>query len=181
MTTRSKTDAAALTANKLGALWTTLEEAMDPVLVKLSPSSTALLIWLYHWAPKGVVELARVVRLSQPACTRAVASLVKQGLVRKTIISGKQIELHLTARGRLAAERMQLGRQQACASLLNTLTRTEREQLDQLLDKLLRAPVTDREYAMHVCRFCDHALCDGPACPIGCRATELEREADVTS
>ena len=164
-----------LDANRLGALWATLDEAMATALERHSSSKAAILLWLYHWAPVGVVELGRVVGLSQPACTRAVDSLVEQGLADRTHLSGKEVRLELTAAGRRAARRMQQRRLAACAGLLEALTPCEQALFATLADKLLKAPVSGRAYARHVCRFCDHAVCDGPLCPIGSQAFALEK------
>jgi len=167
----------ALDANRLGVLWSTLDRALSATLGGDSSSTAAMLAWLQHWAPVGVVELARVVGLTQPACTRALDKLVERGLVERTMLSGKDVRLALTPRGRAEARQLQRRRQQACAALLQALSADEQAQFARLADKLLQAPVTDRAYARTVCRFCDHAVCDGPACPIGCRATALENAA----
>jgi DNA-binding MarR family transcriptional regulator len=169
----------ALDANRLGALWSTLDRALSATLADDSPSTAAILLWLLHWAPTGVVELARVVGLTQPACTRALDKLVERGLVDRTALSGKEVRLTLTARGRAQARALQQRRHAACGALLQALSAGEQAQFARLATKLLQAPVTDRAYARQVCRFCDHAVCDGPACPIGCRATALE-ERDPT-
>jgi DNA-binding MarR family transcriptional regulator len=173
----SLSPAAALAANQLGVLWTTLDKALAPAFGELSGASAALLLWLQHWAPLGVVELARIAGLSQPACTRAVERLVQQGLIRRLPGNGKEVPLALTAKGSAAARRMQNQRLQACDRLLNALSGPERETLLTLVNKLVQAPVTDRAYARHVCRYCDHGICDGPLCPVGCRATALESQA----
>jgi DNA-binding MarR family transcriptional regulator len=167
----------ALDANRLGALWSTLDRTLSATLGDDSASTAAILAWLHHWAPIGVVELARVVGLTQPACTRALDKLVERGLVERTMLSGKEVRLALSARGHAQARQLQQRRQQACATLLQALSPAEQAQFARLADKLLQAPVTDRAYARQVCRFCDHAVCDGPACPIGCRATALEQAA----
>jgi DNA-binding MarR family transcriptional regulator len=169
-----------LEANRLGALWSTLDRALTATLADDSPSTAAILLWLHHRAPTGVVELARVVGLTQPACTRALDKLVQRGLVERMALSGKEVRLSLSTRGRAQARQLQQRRQQACAALLQALSTAEQAQFARLADKLLQAPVTDRAYARNVCRFCDHAVCDGPACPIGCRATALEREPGAT-
>lgn len=166
----------ALDANRLGALWSTLDRALSTTLADDSPSTAAILLWLQHWAPTGVVELARVVGLTQPACTRALDKLVERGLVERTVLSGKEVRLTLSARGRAQARALQQRRHAACGALLQALSADEQAQFARLATKLLQAPVTDRAYARTVCRFCDHAVCDGPACPIGCRATALEEQ-----
>ncbi|WP_348756253.1 MarR family winged helix-turn-helix transcriptional regulator [uncultured Aquincola sp.] len=167
----------ALQANKLGALWAVVGRAMTGAMGVHSESSAAILLWLYHWAPTGVVELGRVVGLSQPACSRAVDKLTAAGLLLKAPSGARETWLELSPEGRAEAERLQSARLQACDRLLNALSRQERATMATLLDKMLAAPVESRAYARNVCRFCDHGMCDGPACPVGCRATEIEGEA----
>ncbi len=164
----------ALRANKLGALWAVVGRAMSDAMQAHSESSVAILLWLYHWAPVGVVELGRVVGLSQPACSRAVDKLMAEGLLLKAPSGGREVWLELSPEGRARAEELQAARLRACDRLLAALSPQERSTMADLLDKLLAAPVADRAYARHVCRFCDHGVCDGPGCPVGCRATELE-------
>jgi DNA-binding MarR family transcriptional regulator len=173
--TRRNAGPSALDANRLGALWATLDRALSSAFEDDSPSAAAIVSWLYHWAPVGVVELARVVGLTQPACTRALDKLVARGLIERTTVSGKEVRLALTVPGRAHARQLQQRRLQACAVLLGALSPAEQKQFAALTDKVLQAPVADRAYARNVCRFCDHAVCDGPACPIGCRATAIER------
>lgn len=164
----------ALQANKLGALWAMVGRVMTEAMDTHSESSAAILLWLYHWAPTGVVELGRVVGLSQPACSRAVDKLTAAGLLLKAPSGAREIWLELSPVGRVEAERLQSARLQACDQLLGALSRPERATLVALLDKLLPAPVDSRLSARNICRFCDHAVCDGAACPVGCRATEIE-------
>lgn len=161
-------------ANRLGVAWATIDRALEGARDGDSPSSAALLTWLSHWAPAGVVSLARVVGLTQSACTRALDKLEADGLVAREHVSGRDVRLTLTAAGRARARVLARRRQQALSGLLAALTEREQRQLAALLDRLVAPPVEDRAYAHHVCRFCDHAVCDGPVCPIGCRATALE-------
>ncbi|MBA3771403.1 MAG: winged helix-turn-helix transcriptional regulator [Ramlibacter sp.] len=164
-------------ANKLGALWSTLDREMARAMDGHSATAAAMLLWLYHGSPTGVVELCRVVGVSQPAGSRAIDKLVQAGFFHKLSASAREVWLELSPAGRAEAERLQGRRLTACGSLLGALTPQEQVTMSALLDKLLTAPVIDRGYARNVCRFCDHAVCDGPACPVGCRATQIERAA----
>lgn len=157
----------ALDANRLGALWATLDRLMDAALPGQSRSSAAILLTLRHRAPINQIDLAAVVDLSQPACSRAVARLVEQGVVACRSGTGKAVELRLSAAGRRQADAMALRRLQALGGLLGILSHTERAALNAIVDKLVAPPVSGHAYAHQVCRFCDHGICDGPACPIG--------------
>jgi hypothetical protein len=44
-----------------------------------------------------------------------------------------------------------------------------------MLDRVLADATTSRAFARITCRLCEHDLCGPSVCPIGCRATELER------
>lgn len=170
-----------LQANKLGALWSTLDRAMASARDDYSPSAAALLIWLSHWQPSGVMQLARVVGLSQPACSRAVDTLAAAGLIEKTPSGGKEVHLALSRSGAREARRLQQQRLAACSGLLAALSAGERESLDRLIDRLTASAVTCRDDAKLLCRFCDHAVCDGPLCPIGRRATAIENGQAVAA
>jgi DNA-binding MarR family transcriptional regulator len=169
-----------LLANKLGALWTTIGQAVEAGFGSLSPSSAAALITLRHRQKLTATELGRILDLTQPASARLVAKLEAEGHVaRQKPASGKEIGLRLTPKGRRLAEDLQRQRLAACDRLLAALTPADRRLLDRLLSALLAAPVTNRAYARHVCRFCDHGVCDGPDCPIGCAATALEHSGEA--
>jgi len=170
----------ALLANKLGALWTTIGQAVEAGFGSLSPSSAAAVLTLRHRQTISATALGRILGLSQPASARLVGKLVMDGHVaRQERASGKEIGLRLTPKGRRLAEDLQRRRLAACERLLAALAPPDRRTLDRLLSALLAAPVTDRGYARHVCRFCDHGVCDGPDCPIGCAATASERRGEA--
>lgn len=164
----------ALDANRLGALWSTLALRMAAAQQERSESSAAILLTLHYHAPLSVNSLTDIVGLSQPACSRAVERLLQEELVAKERVRGMETELALTTAGRREARKLQQRRLGALGKLLDALSPEEQRTFNALVDMLLQAPVTDRAYARHVCRFCDHAVCDGPACPIGCAATALE-------
>lgn len=164
-----------LDANRLGALWSTLDALMAQAQDDYSPSSAAILLTLHYHAPLSVNALAAIVDLSQPACSRAVDRLLAAGLVEKERVRGMETGLGLSTEGRAEARKLQQRRIGALGKLLDTLAPPEQEVFNTLVNKLLQAPVTDRAYARRVCRFCDHRTCDGADCPIGCAATALER------
>lgn len=164
-----------LDANRLGALWSTLDALMAQAQDDYSPSSAAILLTLHYHAPLSVNALAAIVDLSQPACSRAVDRLLAAGLVEKERVRGMETGLGLSADGRAEARKLQQRRIGALGKLLDTLAPHEQEVFNGLVNKLLKAPVTGRAYARRVCRFCDHKTCDGADCPIGCAATALEQ------
>ncbi|MFX6830780.1 hypothetical protein ABTH65_19060, partial [Acinetobacter baumannii] len=68
----------------------------------------------------------------------------------------------------------QQARAAAIAPLLDALPPDERAPFDGMLARILAAATSSRRFARTTCRYCDHTICDGAACPIGCRARELE-------
>lgn len=173
MTRRERNQA--LQANKLAAMWSALDQAIEAALDGYSPSSAAILLWLTYWPPMSVSELGKVLRLSQPACSRAIDRLVDAGLVRKSDSGSRETWVEILPAGRAEARRLQARRLSAFGGMLGALTKSEQAEFTNLLDKLLAGVITSRADARHICRFCDHGVCDGPLCPVGCRATQIEQ------
>lgn len=170
-----------LLANKLGALWCTIDGALDDAFGDLSESSAAALLTLLHHQPLTTTQLSRILGLTQPATTRLVDKIAALDfLAKKARPRGKELDLRLTEKGRRAARRLQEARLSALQSLLADLNESQRAQLHALLNEMLAAPVQSRTYARRTCRFCDHAVCDGPLCPIGAAATEIEKQGDAS-
>lgn len=165
-----------LLCNKLGALWAVVDSSLHDALGPVSRSRAAALLTLHHFGRMTTTELSRIIGLSQPATTRLVDKIAGDGLLaRRSRTSGKEVDLRLTRKGEQAAQVLQRRRLESMSMLVAPLTETRRRQLEALLDEMLGTPVTSRAYARFVCRFCDHEICDGSRCPIGCAATAIER------
>jgi DNA-binding MarR family transcriptional regulator len=147
-------------SNKLAALWAALDAAMAHSFAQRSPASVAILLTLKHWAPTTVGELARIVALSQSACSRALDRLAGDRLVNRAVYEGKEARISLTTAGKREAERLQ------------------RQALSPILDKLLGANVDGRETARRLCRFCAHDVCPNGKCPVGHAATAIDGPFD---
>jgi DNA-binding MarR family transcriptional regulator len=162
-------------ANRLGVLWATLDLHMAAAVQNFSLSAAAILLTLRYRSPLIMNTLAYIVGLSQPACSRAVDKLVKARLIGREQGRGNEVNLTLTPAGRRCAEQFQSRRIAALSTLLKTLSAGERVAFGRMVDKLLKAPVTGREYARRVCRFCDHEICGGgPDCAVDRAASALE-------
>lgn len=167
-----------LLANKLGVAVTALVEQAEQAYAPLSPSVAAALLWLQQWAPCTATELAPILGLTQPTAQRIVDGLIRDGLAARLPGNlGRAVPVRLTPKGQRTAKALQERRLATYAQVLAPFGEADRKALHRLLDALLHPMVTGRRYARHVCRFCDHKLCDGPLCPVGCAATELERRA----
>ena len=168
-----------LFASKLGALGVLLSDVGERVAGDLSASAAALLLTLRFRSALTATELADIVGIAQPTAVRVLDGLVRRGLVLRQQRSGRQAPLRLTTLGRKRAQQFLSARLRALGNLLSALSDDERAELEGLIDKLLSAATTSRAVARTTCRLCDHGICDGPKCPIGSRATELERAADI--
>jgi len=163
-----------LNANHLTALSVLLSDALEASLGDLSPSAAALLSTLQHFDGSTVSELAAVAGVSQPTATRVLDGLVRQGLIRRETKTGRQTPLRLTGTGRARASRLTAARAEAMQRLLDMLPTEQRRSFIDAAETLLAKATTSRAFARTTCRHCNHGLCNGPACPVGTRASELE-------
>lgn len=166
---------AKLAVNYLGALGSTVSDALEGMTDDLSESSIAVLLTLKHRAPLPTSDLAEIVKLSQSACTRAIDKLAVAGLIVRTPSERNEVRISLTDAGQRRANQLQKRRAEILDSLLGALNNAQRIQFAKLTAQILAQPVTGRRYARQVCRFCDHKVCDGVLCPVGCAATRIEK------
>jgi DNA-binding MarR family transcriptional regulator len=134
-----------------------------------NPSWSAALIIVARHPGIGATELARRIKLTQPAVSRLVDGLEARGLVERDAPSGRSVALRLTAEGEAAARRLLDARHEVLDSLLTPLDEAERATLEQSLEKIL-----DRAYdwirsEFVMCRLCDEGACigGGAVCPVG--------------
>ena len=166
-----------LLRSKLGALGVLLSDLGDQAAEELSFSAAALLLTLRFRSALTATELGAIAGIAQPTAVRVIDGLIRRGLVARQKRAGRAAPLRLTALGRRRADRLLSERARALGQLLAALSGDEHTRLERIMDKLLAAATTSRAFARTTCRLCDHAVCDGPRCPIGTRATELERAA----
>jgi len=122
-----------------------------------------------HAHPGGTIEALRhVLGISQPAAVRTVDRLVAAGLLeRRSGRDRRSLDLHLTAAGKRAAERLHARRLEALDGLLAALEPAERASLRPLLERLVASLAADRAGALSTCRLCDRAACtSAPGCPL---------------
>ncbi len=163
-----------LTANHLAVLGTLIDDRLGQAFAPLSPSAAAVLLTLHHHSPLTTAELAQIIAIAQPTVTRMVTGLADQGLIRREERDGRTTPLILTAEGKQRAAALLAARAAAIAPLLDALAPDERTTFDGMLARILAAATPSRRFARTTCRYCDHTICDGPACPIGSRARDLE-------
>lgn len=163
-----------LEENHLGALAILIEDRLGRAFGDLSSSACAILLTLRHWQPLSVSEIAAIVAVSQPTVTRVVDGLVRAGLVERGSKQGRRVCLALTAAGGNQARVLAAGRARVLSELLDALDDRDRNELERLVALLLAAATGSRAEARTTCRFCDHAVCDGPKCPVGTKARAIE-------
>ena len=165
-----------LIANHLGALALLIDDRTGAAFGGLSRSAAACLLTLGHFAPLTTSALARRLGISQPTTVRVVDGLARAGLVERAARAGRGAPLGLTPAGRARAAALRAARLARIGELLAPLDGDEQANRGGLLDKVLGAATRDRAEAQRSCRLCAHDLCQGPACPIGRRADELDAQ-----
>lgn len=160
------------TANLLGAAALALSDVVVAEATRsagISASGAAALVVLATDPGLSVTELGRRVGLSQSAAARMVDGLEKQGLVRKEASWGAWVRLQLSDVGRQAAHSLLACRNDVLRQALSRLDEDEREQLGQLLGKVLTGLYRQPGDAERLCRLCDRCACvrDGAICPVG--------------
>jgi DNA-binding MarR family transcriptional regulator len=169
-----------LSENKLGAVGLLIADALTGAMGEASPSAAALLLSLHYHPDLTATELAKVAGIAQPTATRVIDGLVRRGWLERGSREGRTTQLTLTAAGRKQARALQAARLKAMRHLLDLVPAAERRAFERACDAILAEATTSRAFARTTCRLCDHAVCDGPLCPAGTRAAQLERmEATV--
>lgn len=169
-------------ANLLGALGLAVGDvAVREVAAAagVTVSAAAALVSLAATDGLSVTELGHRVGLSQPAASRLVDGLERDGLVarRPNPYGGRWSIIQPTEQGREAALRLLTARAGPLRDALSALSDDERRTLSDLLPKLLARLYGHVGNAEYVCRMCDRESClTGPStCPVG--AAERIRRA----
>jgi DNA-binding MarR family transcriptional regulator len=167
------------TANLLGAAALAVSDlvlAGAQQRAGVSASGAAALVVVSAAPGLSVTELGRRVGLSQSAAARMVDSLERSGLVRRQPGQGREVAVHLTARGRTSAHRLLTTRGAGLTEVLETLDAAEQDALAGLLAKLLTGLYDRVGNADLLCRLCDRDSCTtGAVCPVG--QAERDRKA----
>jgi MarR family transcriptional repressor of emrRAB len=135
-----------------------------------NPSWSAALITLAREreSETTTTDLARHIKLTQPAASRLVEGLVAQGLIERGVGSGRSVPLRLTSEGEATVDRLLAARRQALASLVARLDDDESAALEHTLEKLLDSAFEQVRSGFVLCRQCDHNACvgGGASCPV---------------
>lgn len=165
-----------LLPNKLGALGVLLTDAIETAIGEHSPSAASLLLTLHYSGPMTATALAVIGGITQPTAVRVTGRLIRLGLIKRQGYAGRSAPLRLTSTGIEHARALQRARLLAMTHLVAGLSKTERTGLERVLDKILEDATSSRGFARTTCRLCDHSVCTGRLCPIGAKATSLDRQ-----
>ncbi len=158
----------ARTANLLGAIALGLaDNILDAAErhVTHGGCTPAALCVIGHQPGQSIDFLARVLRMSHPGAVRLVDRLEADGLIRRRPTKeGRTVALHLTVSGQKRRIKLLADRRTALEQATKLLSRSEREQLGVLLEKMLIAIKRDALHAYGVCRLCEDVVCT--PCPM---------------
>lgn len=118
---------------------------------------------------RSVDELAQTLALSHSATVRIVDRLEESGWVQRMRADkdSRRVLLRLTTPGRKAFHRLLEARRQALSEVTGSLSQKEKEELSRLVSKMLATIPKSRVEARHICRLCEHSICQGSDCPVG--------------
>lgn len=168
-------------ANILGALALAVAERIDTATREAAAhggSAPAALAALATFLDGSSIDtLRKPLGLTHSAAVRLVDRLAEAGLVRREPgDDARSVAVFLTPAGRRAAGQIQESRMRALAEVLVPLSRSERERLTELHERLLGGLTGGRSDARHICRLCDSHACGHHEgrCPVTRAADEAE-------
>jgi DNA-binding MarR family transcriptional regulator len=157
--------------NLLGALSLTMADRLRSVGAGhgMSASEQAALVTLHTHPERPVSWLGDVLGLTNSGGTRLVDRLVARGWVKRSPgQDARQRSLRLTGSGTKRAHALLRERDAVLTEALAVLERTERADLERLLDRLVGALAREHLPALRTCRLCDRSVCrsGGHDCPL---------------
>lgn len=162
--------------NLLGAFVTDQGDALTRELeraIGTGGSIPAALLSIETWPDRSIDFLANVVGLTHSATVRLVARLEAEGWVERGAgADGRVVALRLKRAGRKRVQAARNARRDQLAAFAEHFHPGALEEFERALTRFLRDPSRTRQEARHSCRFCDHTVCRGAACPIGSSVAE---------
>ena len=159
----SQTMSLARTANLLGAIALGLADDILETAerhVAHGGCTPAALCVIGHEPGLSIDFLARVLGMSHPGTVRLVDRLETDGLIqRRPNKDGRAVALHLTVSGQKRRIKLLANRRTGLEQAIKRLSRSEREQLVLLLEKLLIGIKRDSLHAYTICRLCEDTVC----------------------
>jgi DNA-binding MarR family transcriptional regulator len=164
-----------VTANRLAALATALDDAMFAGVDAFSESAVAALHVIRRAEPIAIQDIAVRIGLTHSATVRLIDRLEKEWLVRRLSRRGREVMVEATARGKRKARELQDLRIAAAEAMLGMLDEDERDVLAGFLDRMLPVPVSGTAAGDHLCRLCDQGVCRGDeTCPVEVTGAKMD-------
>lgn len=105
-------------------------------------------------------KLRRILCRSHSGTVRLVDRLVSDALVeRRPGHDGREVALHLTAKGAAIRKDLLASRIAAVASLVDVLSPTKKKRLGELIREMLAKQDTSELDRFTICRMCDNRVC----------------------
>lgn len=164
--------AAGSEANVLGALSLVITDLTAQAVAAAagqSVSAAAALSALHQFLDRPTLDqLRRVLGLTPSGAVRLVDRVADAGLVeRGPGGDGRSRSVVLTPAGQRAAERIAAARAELLAGVLADLSPSDRQDLRDLLSRIMAAVVRAKDGGAWICRLCDLNACGRPSgkCP----------------
>ena len=160
------------TGNLIGALALAVNDRVTDAIeetVDIGGNAGAALVSIGTRPGEPIDQLAKVLRLSHSATVRVVDRLEQRRWVRRARIGhdGRSVSLELTKSGQTIFRRVLQKRNTVLNRTTDVLNDREVATLRNLAAKILASLPDNRAEARHICRLCEHAVCQGAACPVG--------------
>jgi MarR family transcriptional repressor of emrRAB len=164
-------------ANLLGALslavMDRIEQGARDIIGHAGETPAALIVIGYR---PGMTNdmLRRRLGLSHSGTVRLVDRLVSDRLVeRRPGKDGREVALHLTAKGAASRKDLLTSRISAVASFVDVLSASERKRLGELIRAVLARQDTSEMDRFTICRMCDNGVCSN--CPLPTSVSNRDR------
>jgi MarR family transcriptional regulator, negative regulator of the multidrug operon emrRAB len=164
-------------ANLLGALslavMDRIEQGARDIIGHAGETPAALIVIGYG---PGITndKLRRILGLSHSGTVRLVDRLVSDRLVeRRPGKDGREVALHLTAKGAASRKDLLTSRISAVASFVDVLSPSERKRLGELIRDVLARQDTSEMDRFTICRMCDNGVCSN--CPLPTTVSKRDR------
>ena len=168
-------------ANLLGALVVGLNDAVGSAMARaagLDATGVSALLLVQAHPGLSITELAAALDLTHSGAVRTLERLVDRDLVRRAPGPDRRTRgLHLTGSGEDVAQEALAARRLVLAGALGASAVSGQETFVRALEQVLAALPGTRADAWRICRTCEHAVCRGPACPVGHAVTLAEARA----
>lgn len=165
------------TSNLLGAFALSVVDSLTMVVeanAGYGGETPAALVTVGAEPGLSINKLRQILNLSHPGTVRLVDRLETEGLVQRQAGSdGRTVALFLTNTGAKRRKTILSERRKQLQVAINALSRNERKQLSNLLEKMLTAMTTSELKSFTICRLCEDDVCPANQCPVEQRYVQM--------